>query len=276
MARNSTSGDASMKRIQKLAKRIMSNAGFITKEDEKVLEFLANKGDFNDKVAVLKGTAELMESEAKQLLPRKVYTIDVGNSNMNVEELDDFIKKRVTDKDAEYFKKNIFKVLKPIPFANSTGSVPFVDEVEEFNELMGKGYQNRKEPHIDPKDAQFVIDFIEEELDELALSVKQNNIVGVLDALLDITYVSLGNGALVFGLKDKILPGYAEVQASNLSKICKTEEEAIETAKVRSEQQYEPCHYEKVGENFVVYRTRDHKVMKSINYFPPNLEKFFD
>jgi len=153
--------------------------------------------------------------------------------------------------------------------------VPFVDEVEQFNNMMGKSWQNRTTPTIDLKDAQFVIDFIQEELDELKEAVEHNNIVGVLDALLDITYVGLGNGALVFGLKDKILKGYAEVQASNLSKICNTEEEATETVKVRSEQQGEPCHYVSIGDKFVVMRTRDNKIMKSINYVPPNLEKFF-
>ena len=38
--------------------------------------------------------------------------------------------------------------------------VPFVDEVEHFNNVMGKGWQNRTTPTIDLKDAQFVIDFI--------------------------------------------------------------------------------------------------------------------
>ena len=153
-------------------------------------------------------------------------------------------------------------------------NIPFISEVEEFNNMMGKSWQNRTTPTIDKADADFVINFIQEELDELKEAVEQNDIVGVLDAILDITYVGLGNGTLVFGLKDKIEPGYAEVQASNLSKICKTEEEAIETVKVRSEQQGRPCHYEKVGDGYVVYRD-DMKVMKSINYFSPNLEQFF-
>ena len=153
--------------------------------------------------------------------------------------------------------------------------VPFVDEVEEFNEVMGKSYQNRTTPTINPKDAQFVIDFIQEELDELKVAVKEKNIIEIFDALLDITYVGLGNGALVFGLKDKMLEGYAEVQASNMSKICNTIAEAEETVKLRSEQQGEPCHYEESNGKYVVYRTSDNKVMKSINYFKPNLGKFF-
>jgi predicted HAD superfamily Cof-like phosphohydrolase len=153
--------------------------------------------------------------------------------------------------------------------------IPFIDEVEEFNKAMGKEWQNRTIPTINKKDAQFVVDFITEELNELKEAIDQNNIIGVLDALLDITYVGLGNGALVFGLKDKILPGYSEVQASNLSKICKTEEEAIDTVLLRSKQQDEPCHYEEVGNGYVVYRSRDMKIMKSISYFSPNLAQFF-
>jgi hypothetical protein len=154
-------------------------------------------------------------------------------------------------------------------------SVPFVDEVEEFNNVMGKSFQNRTTPTIDKADADFVINFIQEELDELREAVENNDIVEILDAICDIAYVGLGNGVMVFGLKDQILPAYAEVQASNLSKVCKTEEEAKETVEVRSEQQGEPCHYEKVGENFIVYRSRDKKVMKSINYFRPDLKQFF-
>ena len=81
---------------------------------------------------------------------------------------------------------------------------------------------------------------------------------------------------MLHGLKDVFPQAYAEVQASNMSKACKTEEEAIESVKVRSEQQGEPCHYEKVGDYWVVYRSRDRKVMKSINYFRPNLKQFLN
>ena len=154
--------------------------------------------------------------------------------------------------------------------------IPFITEVEEFNTVMGKDWQNRSTPTINKTDAEFVINFIQEELDELREAVEQENIQEILDAILDITYVGLGNGALVFGLKDKIWEAYQEVQASNLSKICTTLGEAEETVKVRSEEQGEPCHYEEVGSNYVVYRTSDKKVMKSINYFRPDLSKFFN
>ena len=153
--------------------------------------------------------------------------------------------------------------------------VPFISEVETFNETMGKSYQNRTTPAINEADADFVVNFIQEELDELKEAVAERDIVGILDAILDITYVGLGNGAMVFGLKDKIEAGYAEVQASNMSKSCEDIEEAEETVDLRSKQQGEPCHWEKVGDRYVVFRSRDNKVMKSINYFAPDLNQFF-
>ena len=64
-------------------------------------------------------------------------------------------------------------------------------------------------------------------------------------------------------------------QASNLSKACRSQEEAEETVQVRSKEQGETCHWEKVGDNYIVYRSRDRKVMKNINYFRPDLKKFF-
>ena len=76
-------------------------------------------------------------------------------------------------------------------------------------------------------------------------------------------------------LKGKIWKAYQEVQASNMSKSCVSIKEAEETVKVRSEEKGHSCHYEKVGDRYVVYRSSDRKVMKSINYFAPNLKQFF-
>ena len=153
--------------------------------------------------------------------------------------------------------------------------VPFVDEVQEFNDTMGK--PNNYEPTVgEKKEWQFVYDFILEELEEYKEACEKGDIVGILDALCDITYVSLGNGTLLHGLKGQIWKAYQEVQASNMSKSCATQEEAEETIKVRSKEKGHPCHYEKIGNRYIVYRSSDRKVMKSINYFAPNLKQFFD
>ena len=152
--------------------------------------------------------------------------------------------------------------------------VPFVDEVEIFNSTFGK--PNNYEPTVpaDTKLTNFVVDFIKEETEELAEAIENGDIVEVLDAICDLLYVAVGNAAMVFGVKDKLMDAYAEVQASNMSKSCATKEEAEGTIAVRSEQ-HGPCHTKQVGDRWVVYRTSDDKVMKSINYFAPNLKQFF-
>ena len=152
--------------------------------------------------------------------------------------------------------------------------VPFVSEVEEFNSLMNK--PNNYVPTIPSKSEwDFVYNFILEELEEYKQACESGDIVEILDALCDIAYVSIGNGAMLHGLKDKIWPAYMEVQASNLSKACSTQEEAQKTVETRSKEQGEACHYEQVASKYVVYRSRDRKVMKSINYFKPDLKQFF-
>ena len=153
-------------------------------------------------------------------------------------------------------------------------NVPFVNEVEDFNELMSK--PNNYTPTIpEKKEWQFVYDFVLEELEEYKEACEKGDIVEILDALCDIAYVSLGNGTMLHGLKDKIWPAYQEVQASNMSKVCTTKQEAVRTAEVRSNQQSEPCHWEQVDDMYIVYRTRDRKVMKSLTYFKPDLKQFF-
>jgi len=161
-----------------------------------------------------------------------------------------------------------------IEIENLKNSVPFIDEVELFNATMGK--PNNYEPTIPSKDEwMFVYNFILEELEEYREACERGDIVEVLDALCDITYVSLGNGAMLHGLKDKVWPAYQEVQASNMSKACQTEEDAKATVIQRASEQGEECHYEKVGDYYIVYRSRDRKVMKNINYFRPDLKQFF-
>ena len=152
--------------------------------------------------------------------------------------------------------------------------VKFVDEVELFNATFGK--PNNYTPIIpdDKKLTDFVVSFIREETKELEEAIRDRDIVEILDAICDLMYVAVGNATMVFGLKDKLIPAYAEVQASNMSKSCASEEEAKATVEERSKEHGE-CYYRQVGDRYVVYRKSDDKVMKSINYFAPNLEQFF-
>jgi predicted HAD superfamily Cof-like phosphohydrolase len=149
----------------------------------------------------------------------------------------------------------------------------FVSEVEQFNQLFGK--LNNRIPTIPEKmERDFIYNFILEELDEYKHAAEEGDIVEVLDAFCDIMYV-LSAGIMAFGLKDKFLAAYNEVQESNLSKSCATEEEADATAKFRAAASQRPCHFEKRGDKYVVYRSEDRKVQKSLSYFAPNLRQFF-
>jgi len=202
-----------------------------------------------------------LEKKQEELI-RVLYSQVADLSMMSKIELGDdvIIKLREIEEDIYQLKKDY---------------VPFISEVEEFNAIMGK--PNNYNPVIpDEKEWMFVYNFILEELEEYKEACETGNIVEILDALCDITYVSLGNGAMLHGLKDKVWPAYQEVQASNLSKACSSEEDAQETVRVRSQEQGEECHYEKIGEYYIVYRTRDRKVMKNINYFRPDLTQFFN
>lgn len=120
----------------------------------------------------------------------------------------------------------------------------------------------------------FWYNFMLEELKEYKEAFENNDIVGISDSFVDLEYV-LHGGILAFGLKDKFLELFDEVQASNMSKSCKTEQEAIDTCAAINAKDGWDCYYEPKGNDFIVKRISDGKVMKSINYFKPNLKKFF-
>lgn len=113
---------------------------------------------------------------------------------------------------------------------------------------------------------------IAEELKELEVAILEKDIVGVADALADIQYV-LSGAILEFGLGDKFKALFEEVQRSNMSKACNTEEEAIRTVNHYKEKDGTECYYKQADGKWLVYRTSDNKTIKSIGYSPADLEK---
>ncbi|HLS94791.1 MAG TPA: nucleoside triphosphate pyrophosphohydrolase family protein [Sphingobacterium sp.] len=111
---------------------------------------------------------------------------------------------------------------------------------------------------------------IAEELKELQEAIDNNDIVEVADALCDIQYV-LSGAVLEFGLKDKFNALFEEVQRSNMSKACKTEEEAKAT-QAHYETKGVSSYYKKVDGLYLVFREGDNKTLKSINYSPADLK----
>ncbi|MGZ5193371.1 MAG: pyrophosphohydrolase domain-containing protein, partial [Kaistella sp.] len=72
------------------------------------------------------------------------------------------------------------------------------------------------------------IALLQEELNELKEAIADQNIVEVADALCDLQYV-LSGAVLEFGLGEKFVEMFNEVQRSNMSKACANQQEADET-----------------------------------------------
>jgi predicted HAD superfamily Cof-like phosphohydrolase len=109
-----------------------------------------------------------------------------------------------------------------------------------------------------------------EELKELEVAILEKDIVNVADALCDLQYV-LSGAILEFGLGEKFKALFEEVQRSNMSKSCSSEEEAIATVEHYRKKDNTECYYNKVGDKWLVYRKADNKTIKSVNYSPANL-----
>lgn len=143
--------------------------------------------------------------------------------------------------------------------------------VGQFHEIFGHPKPQILQKDIlihDPKLAQFRLNLIKEEFNELINAVEQNNMTEVIDALADILYVVYGMGH-AFGIDlDK---AFKIVHESNMSKLCKNETEAKDTIE----------HYKTLpgfenvdvryrlstdGKSYVIYNAHTGKILKS-KYF---------
>lgn len=115
------------------------------------------------------------------------------------------------------------------------------------------------------------VSLIAEELNELREAIENNDIVEIADALCDIQYV-LSGAILEFGLGHRFKELFEEVQRSNMSKACQTEDEAKATVEYFRTHKGEECYYKEMEGLYLVYRTNDNKTMKSINYSPADLK----
>ncbi|HPN71080.1 MAG TPA: nucleoside triphosphate pyrophosphohydrolase family protein [Saprospiraceae bacterium] len=116
------------------------------------------------------------------------------------------------------------------------------------------------------------ISLLAEELQELKDALENNDLVEAADALADLQYV-LSGAILELGLGSKFSALFDEVQRSNMSKTCKTYEEAIKTQEYYLATKATDSYIvEKEGE-YLVYRKEDSKVLKSINYSAAEVAK---
>lgn len=119
------------------------------------------------------------------------------------------------------------------------------------------------------------ISLLEEELSELKKAIAENDMIEVADAFADLQYV-LSGAILEFGLGQKFKDIFDEVQRSNMSKTCKTLEEAHKTQNHYKETRGVDSFIEKCENEFLVYRKGDGKVLKSINFSAPDIESILE
>lgn len=110
---------------------------------------------------------------------------------------------------------------------------------------------------------------IEEEFAELKDAIKERDFTEVRDAIADLLYVVYGT-ASSFGINADA--DYDVIHQSNMTKLCKTEEEATDTVqwyKDNNKVYDKPCYRladDKI--HWVVYNESTGKILKSINYIP--------
>ena len=150
-----------------------------------------------------------------------------------------------------------------------------LQKVLAFHTLFGH-YVWSKPAFPDSKICQLRINLLQEELNEFKQAIAEWDLVEVADALVDMQYV-LSWAILSFGMQDIFADMFDEVQRSNMSKACKSLEEAKRTvsyhANRKGENQSDGEIIEKDGV-YMVLRTSDKKVLKSVDYSPARLEHY--
>lgn len=115
------------------------------------------------------------------------------------------------------------------------------------------------------------VSLLQEELNELQQAINNNDLIEIADALCDLQYV-LSGAVLEFGLGEKFVELFDEVQRSNMSKACSSIQEALSTLSHYKQKDGTEGYYKEVNGMYIVYRNADNKVLKSINYSPADLK----
>lgn len=151
-------------------------------------------------------------------------------------------------------------------------------KVVEFNEIFD--VKKNGSPRIydeEPNLIKLRLSLITEEYNELLESVKNKDKCETVDALADLLYVIYGMGHALNVDLDKY---FNMVHESNMSKICKSEEEAKLTVEKYKEDYkqgispYDSPEYKRIEENkWKVYNKSTGKVLKNINYNAVDFKK---
>ena len=113
--------------------------------------------------------------------------------------------------------------------------------------------------------------YMKEELQEFHDAVEAEDVVEQADACIDIIYFALGT-LIELGLSDKYEALFANIQASNISKVCLSMESAIRTAEAHDQ----PTTIKPIGSYWKVSDANTNKIVKADTYFKPNLKEIID
>lgn len=151
------------------------------------------------------------------------------------------------------------------------------EKVKLFNKAFGVTTNTTSQFNlfnIDPKLVQYRLDLIIEEVQELKDAIINKDFTEVVDAGADILFVVYGLFT-AFGVDaDK---AFNIVQDSNMSKLCKTEQDAQETVqwyKKNESNRYDSPTYRQSddGVNWVVFNESTKKILKSYKYTAAKFE----
>ena len=145
-----------------------------------------------------------------------------------------------------------------------------INQVKEFHTTFNAPVLDKPQIPSDDR-CKLRVSLLQEELNELQEAINNNDLVEIADALCDLQYV-LSGAVLEFGLGEKFVELFDEVQRSNMSKACKTMQEALSTLSHYKQKDGTEGYYKEVNGMYIVYRNGDNKVLKSINYSPADLK----
>jgi len=123
-----------------------------------------------------------------------------------------------------------------------------IDKVKEFHHVFGLGYHENPQAVLDERIIQLRHRLMQEENDEYLEAALQGDLTGIADALGDKLYILCGT-IVAHGLQHKIGEVFAEIHRSNMSKLD--------------------------SDGKPIYR-EDGKIMKSENYFLPEIAKILE
>lgn len=132
-----------------------------------------------------------------------------------------------------------------------------IHNVEEFHKAFNARVST-KPTMISVEEGLLRYELMKEELEEYKQAILDQDLVMVLDALTDMSYINCGN-YVVHGLQEVAEEAFQEVQNSNMSKLDKNGNPVIN------------------GENGALDKRKPlGKILKGENFFEPNLEQFID